>query len=81
MELRGNSSVPPPSLVLYVAIMCLNSTGISCFGFGLESVRRTVRQVGAAYQLREPSVFYNDLFGGKNDDIGVENGYVWDVYL
>ena len=36
---------------------------------------RTVRQAGAAYQLREPSVSYNGLFGVENDDIGGKNAY------
>ena len=31
---------------------------------------RTARQAGTTYQLQEPSVFYNGLFGVKNDDIG-----------
>lgn len=41
---------------------------------------RKVREAEEAYQLREPSVCYGSHFGVKNDDIGSENTYYWNVY-
>ena len=40
---------------------------------------RKVRQAEEAYQLRQPSAFYEGHFGVKNDDIGVVNTYFWDI--
>ena len=39
------------------------------------------KNVGAGdeYQLREPAAVYNTHFDAKNDDIGVENTYFWDI--
>lgn len=36
-------------------------------------------EVGDSYQLREPPVPYRALFGGKKDDIGLDNTWLWDV--
>jgi hypothetical protein len=41
---------------------------------GRESIK-----VGDSYQLREPPVPYRALFGGKKDDIGLDNTWLWDV--
>ncbi len=41
---------------------------------------RKVREAEEAYQLREPSVLYGSHFGVKNDDIGSEHTYSWNVY-
>ena len=41
---------------------------------------RKVREAAEAYQLREPSALYGSHFGVKNDDIGPENTYYWNVY-
>ncbi len=38
---------------------------------------RKVVDSGNIFQLRDPAVPYNLDFGTKNDDIGVENGYLW----
>ena len=31
------------------------------------------------YKLRESAAHYNALFGDENDEIGLENTYLWDV--
>ena len=63
------------------------SIAVGCKGF-LESVKsllgaitrgRKVREAAESYQLREPSALYGGHFGVKNDDIGVENTYFWDI--
>lgn len=63
-------------------------TGVGSKGF-VESVKpllgalargRKVREAAEAYQLREPSALYGGHFGVKNDDIGVDNTYFWNVY-
>ena len=41
---------------------------------------RKVREAAEAYQLREPSAPYGDHFGVKNEGIGPENTYYWNVY-
>jgi putative transposase len=41
---------------------------------------RTVREAAEAYQLRDPSISYVDHFGVKNDDIGVDTTYYWNLY-
>ena len=33
-----------------------------------------------AYQLREPTTEYIDDFGVKNEHIGANNSYFWNVY-
>jgi len=40
---------------------------------------RKVRQAGEAYELREPVALYNVNFEAKNEDIGLENRYFWDI--
>jgi hypothetical protein len=40
---------------------------------------RKVKKIGEGYQLREPSALYGGHFGVKNDDIGVDNTYFWDI--
>ncbi len=42
---------------------------------------RMVKKAEDNYQLREPSIFYNDLFKAKKADIGSENTYIWDINL
>ena len=63
-------------------------TGVGSKGF-VESVKsllgaitrgRKVREAAEAYQLREPSALYSGHFGVKNDGIGVDNTYFWNVY-
>lgn len=41
---------------------------------------RKVREAAEAYQLREPSALYGGNFGVKNEGIGPENTYYWNVY-
>jgi putative transposase len=41
---------------------------------------RKVNEASEAYQLREPSAPYDSHFGVKNDDIGPENTYYWNIY-
>jgi len=42
---------------------------------------RKSREAGEGYQLREPSAPYGAHFGVKNEDIGVDNAYLWDINL
>lgn len=42
---------------------------------------RKVEEAGEGYQLREPSVPYKGNFDVKNDDIGPENRYFWDIIV
>jgi putative transposase len=44
---------------------------------GIRARGRSVARAGSAYQLREPEISYMANFSPKNDDIGVENGYLW----
>ena len=46
---------------------------------GIRAKGRKIVEVGEAYQLREPQVSYPSNFGRKNDDIGAENTYFWNV--
>ena len=46
---------------------------------GIRAKGRKVVEAGAAYELREPQVSYLANLGLKNDDIGAENTYFWDV--
>ncbi len=46
---------------------------------GIRATGRKVVEAGEAYQLREPQVTYPANLGLKNDDIGAENTYFWDV--
>jgi len=34
-------------------------------------------RAGSAYHLGEPEIFYMANFSAKNEDIGAENGYLW----
>ena len=47
--------------------------------FGAIAMGRKVRESAEAYQLREPSAVYGGHLGVKNDDIGVDNTYFWDI--
>jgi len=47
---------------------------------GVRAKGRGVFRAGSGYQLREPEISYMDNFGPKNDDIGAENGYLWELY-
>jgi len=42
---------------------------------------RKSREAGEGYQLREPSTPYGEYFGVKNEDIGVDNAYLWNINL
>jgi hypothetical protein len=62
-------------------------TGVVSKGF-FESVKtilgalargRKAREAAEAYQLREPSALYGGHFGVKNDDIVIDNTYLWDI--
>jgi putative transposase len=44
---------------------------------GFRAKGRDVIEVNDGYQLRERSVPYRALFGGENNDIGLENTYYW----
>jgi hypothetical protein len=44
---------------------------------GFRARGRDVIEVNDGYQLRERSVPYRALFGGENNDIGLENTYYW----
>jgi putative transposase len=37
-------------------------------------------EAGEVYQIREPSAPYGAHFGVKNEDIGLQNTYYWNVY-
>ncbi|MEA2115019.1 MAG: transposase [Thermodesulfobacteriota bacterium] len=42
---------------------------------------RTTRQTDETiYRLQEPHISYNGLFRGEKNDIGGENGYIWDIF-
>ncbi len=62
-------------------------TGVGSKGF-VESVKsllgaiargRKVTEAAEASQLREPAALCGGHFGVKNDDIGVDNTYFWDI--
>ena len=40
---------------------------------------RNVKEAGEGYQLQGPSVHYKGNFDVKNDDIGPEKRYLWDI--
>ena len=42
---------------------------------------RKVKEVVEGYHLREPSVPYKGNFDVKNDGIGPENRYFWDIIV
>ncbi|MBW1614865.1 MAG: hypothetical protein JRJ57_13120 [Deltaproteobacteria bacterium] len=42
---------------------------------------RKSKEAGDNYQLREPSTPYGDHFGVKNENIGVDNAYLWNINL
>jgi len=48
---------------------------------GALAIGRESMEAGDSYQLREPAVPYTAHFGGKKDDMGPENTYLWDVNL
>ena len=66
--------------------VCLRKTsGISllrkqCRSLASEQRVEKVVEAGPSYQLREPQASYLANLGLKNDDIGAENTYFWDVY-
>ncbi len=41
---------------------------------------RKSKEAGEGYQLREPLAAYGDHFGVKNEDIGVNNAYLWNIH-
>jgi hypothetical protein len=49
--------------------------------FGFRAKGRKTREAGAGFELREPPAPYGALFGGKNEDIGADNTYYWDINL
>ena len=77
-----------PRVLLPAPLNALSySTGVGSKGF-VESVKtllgaiaraRKVREAAEAYQLREPPALHGGHFGFKNDDIGVDNTYFWDI--
>ena len=48
---------------------------------GALALGRKSIEAGESYQLREPSVPYNDHFEVKKSDIGSENTYLWNVNI
>jgi len=40
-----------------------------------------VLETGEAFRLREPLVAYFVNYGAKNDDIGAEKSYFWNINL
>ncbi len=40
---------------------------------------REPKEAGESYELREPSAPYGKHFGVKNEDIGADNAYFWDI--
>ncbi len=48
---------------------------------GIRAKARKVIETAEAFQLREPQVAYRVNSGAKNDDIGAENSYFWDINL
>jgi hypothetical protein len=64
-------------------------TGVGSRGFvegvksllGVLAKGRKSKETGGSYQLREPSMPYGAHFGVKNDDIGPENTYYWNVHV
>jgi len=46
---------------------------------GLRAKGRDVLEGSERYQLRESPGHYKALFGAENEDIGLENTYLWDV--
>ena len=44
---------------------------------GFRAKGRSLVKTGSGYQLREPTISYMANFNPKNDDIGAENGYLW----
>ena len=40
---------------------------------------RESKEAGDSYQLREPSAPYGEHSGVKNEDIGADNAYFWDI--
>ena len=48
---------------------------------GIRAKGRKVLGSGEAFQLREPGICYRGIFGSKNDDIGTESSYFWNINL
>jgi len=48
---------------------------------GFRAKGRKTREAGAGFELPEPPAPYGALFGGKNEDIGADNTYYWDINL
>ncbi len=48
---------------------------------GFRAKGREVIEAGEGYQVRESPASYNALFGAEKEDIGPENGYLWNVNL
>jgi hypothetical protein len=62
-------------------------TGVGSIGF-VEYVKsalsalakgRESKEAGDSYQLREPSAPHGEHFEVKNEDIGADNAYFWDI--
>ena len=48
---------------------------------GFRANGRKTKEAGVGFELREPPAPYGALFGGKNEDIGADNTYYWDINL
>jgi hypothetical protein len=46
---------------------------------GAMAAGRKVVTGNGSCELREPQILYNDVLGGKNDDLGVKNAYLWET--
>jgi hypothetical protein len=46
---------------------------------GIRAKGRDVVEGGQGYQLREGAADYKPLLEDENEDIGLENAYVWDL--
>jgi hypothetical protein len=48
---------------------------------GFRAKGREVMEDDKGYQLREGSAPYKALSGAENDDIGLENTYLWEIKI
>jgi hypothetical protein len=48
---------------------------------GIRARVRSMARDGSAYHLGEPEISYMANFSAKNEDIGAENGYLWNSIL
>jgi hypothetical protein len=48
---------------------------------GIRAKGRKAIESGDAFQLREPGACYRGISGIKNEDIGAENSYFWNINL